>query len=77
MCEAISRNRCVRKNRARARARNAALLFSARQEPSAHGRHRLSFVCVEHVATVHFSAAPISATAQHTRVNGVLSESES
>jgi len=48
---------------ARALGLEHALLFSTHREPSAHGRHRLSLVCVDHVATVHFSAAPISATA--------------
>jgi len=74
---------------ARALGLEHAFLSSTRREPSAHGRHRLSLVCVDHVATVHFSAAPISATAHahkdglsirmtiHTRVSGVLSESES
>jgi len=39
---------------------HALLLSSTRREPSAHGHHRLSLVCVDHrMATVHFLAAPI------------------
>jgi len=79
----------MRKNRARIRARHALPLFSARREPSVHGRHRLSLVCVDHrVATMHFLAAVIfryrtqrRCLSIHmtirTRVNGALSKSES
>jgi len=39
---------------------NALLLSSIRREPSAHGRHGLSLVCVDPcVATLHFLAAAI------------------
>jgi len=59
VCDVISGDVHVCVQIARALGLEHALLFSTRREPSAHGRHRLSIVCVDHVATVHFSAAPI------------------
>jgi len=61
--EAVSEGRCpcVRKNRARARARTCFTVSSARREPSAHGYvTSLLLVCASTiVATMHFLAAAI------------------
>jgi len=74
VCEAVSGGRypCVRKNRARARARTCSPRLVEDQAHTDVWSHQLSLVCIDHrVATMHFLATAIFRHRSRTRRRSV------